>query len=62
MFVILPDYIADEIDKKLNAAITACPDAEKDRAYLRSELIRYVDEHGTVPDFTLGKTEEAAHG
>jgi len=56
MFVIIPDYISDEIDRKLDAAIAQHPDAEKDRAYLRSQLVAYLDEHGIIPDFSLQKT------
>ena len=51
--VVVPNYILDEISKKLDAAIVEHPDAEKDRAALHSQLIAFVDEHGYVPDFTL---------
>ena len=53
MIVVVPDYISDEIDRKLDAAIEQHPGAEKDRAVLRSQLIAYVDEYGRVPDFEL---------
>lgn len=53
MFVIVPDYIYDEITAKLDAAIAEHPDAEKDRDVLRSQLVAFVDEHGYVPEFTL---------
>ncbi len=55
--VIVPDYISDEIDAKLDAAFINHPDAEKDRALLRSQLIAYVDEFGIVPDFDLAPPE-----
>ena len=58
--VIVPNYIADAINAKLDTAIANVPDAAKDREHLYSQLIAYFDEHGTVPDFTLGKTEDAA--
>ena len=53
MFVVVPDYIFDEINAKLDAAIKNHPDAEADRDTLRSQLIDFVDVHGYVPDFDL---------
>jgi hypothetical protein len=53
MFVIVPDYIADQINAKLDAAFELCPDAAKDREHLYGQLIAYFDEHGRVPDFSL---------
>ena len=53
MLVVVPVYIWDEIDRKLDAAFVEHPDAEKDRDVLRSQLIAYVDEHGRIPDFQL---------
>ena len=53
MFVVVPDYIFDEINAKLDAAIKNHPDAEADRDTLRSQLIDFVDIHGYVPDFDL---------
>ena len=53
--VIIPDYIYDEITKKLDAAILEHPEAEKDRAELRAQLVSYLDEYGIIPDFSLVK-------
>lgn len=53
MLCIVPTYILDAVNEKLDAAIAACPDAEKDRDELRAQLLGYFDEHGVVPDFTL---------
>ena len=53
--VIVPGYIADAINAALDKAIAACPDAEKDREHLYSQLVGYFDEHGRIPDFTVGK-------
>ena len=58
MFVIVPDYISDEIDRRLDEAIAKHPDAGKDRAILRSQLVAYVNEHGRVPDFNLAPKGE----
>ena len=55
MFRIVPTYILDEINAKLDVEIAKHPDAEKDRDALRAQLVDYVDQHGVVPDFTLGK-------
>jgi len=55
MLIILPDYISDEIDRKLTVALAEVPDAEKDRAALRAQLIAHFAETGLVPDFSLAK-------
>jgi hypothetical protein len=54
MFRIVPTYIADAINAKLDAAFAQCPDAAKDREILYGQLLDYFDEHGVVPDFKLG--------
>lgn len=53
--VVIPDYIYNEITRKLDAAIEAHPDAEPDREFLRSEVVTFFCEHGYVPNFDLGK-------
>jgi hypothetical protein len=53
MLVIVPDSLRHAIDAKLDAAIAACPGAEKDRDALYSQLLAYFNEHGVVPDFTI---------
>lgn len=53
MFYVVPNYIADEINRKLDAEIAKHPGAAKDREVLYSQLLGYVNEHGTVPDFSL---------
>ncbi len=53
--VVVPNYIYDEINERLDVEIAKHPDAEKDRDELRSQLIAYVDEHGHVPDFSLSR-------
>ena len=57
MLVIVPDSLRDAINKKLDAALAECPDAEKDREHLYGQLLDYFNEHGVIPDFTLGKTQ-----
>jgi len=51
--VIVPNYIAAEINAKLDAEIEKHPGAAKDRDELYSQLLAYVNEHGVVPDFSL---------
>lgn len=53
--VIVPNYVSDAINAKLDAAFTKVPDAAKDRDELYQQLLGYFDEHGTVPDFELQK-------
>ena len=53
MLVVVPNYIWDAIEAKLDMAIALHPEAENDREYLRSQLITYVDKYGTIPEFTL---------
>lgn len=55
MLVIVPNYIADAINAKLDAAFIEVPDAEKDREVLYGQLLDYFNEHGVVPDFKLSK-------
>lgn len=55
--VLVPDYIYDQITKRLDAAISEHPDAEKDRALLRSEIVSFVDKFGYVPEFSLRRRE-----
>jgi hypothetical protein len=59
MFYVVPNYIHEEIERKLDAAITACPDAAKDREALRAQLLDHLNEYGVVPDFSLKKSDGA---
>lgn len=53
MMYVIPDYICEEIDRKLDEEIKKNPDAEKDRQILREQLIEYVNQHGIIPEFSL---------
>lgn len=57
--VIVPNDLRDRINAKLDAVIKECPDAEKDRDVLYSQLLGYYDEHGVVPDFSLKKSQKS---
>lgn len=58
MLIILPNYISDEIDRRIDAAIANTPDAAPDRELFRETLIAHFAETGTVADFTLAKKHE----
>ena len=58
MFAIIPDYVSDEIDRRLEAALAETPAAEKDRQQLRAQLVSYFVDHGMVPDFSLEKIKK----
>jgi hypothetical protein len=58
MFLIVPDSLRHAIDAKLDAALKEVPDAARDRDHLFRQLLLFFDEHGYLPEFTLGKTQE----
>jgi hypothetical protein len=58
MFYVVPNYIGDEIDRKLDDEIAKHPAAAADRELFRSQLIEYVAEHGVVPDFSLNRNSQ----
>jgi hypothetical protein len=55
--VIVPNYLAAELNRLLDAEIEKHPAAEKDREVLYSQLLAYVDEHGVIPDFSLARNK-----
>lgn len=57
--VIVPNFVSDAINAKLDAAFAKVPDAAKDREALYQHLLAYFGEHGVVPDFELQKREAA---
>jgi hypothetical protein len=57
MFLIVPDYIDEAINTKLDEAIHACPGAARDREILYSQLVNYFNEHGEIPDFSIKPPE-----
>jgi len=56
--VIVPDSLRAAINQKLDAAFVAVPDARKERDALFLALLRYFNEHGELPEFTLEKKEQ----
>lgn len=55
MLVIVPNTLADAINKKLDAAYAEIPDAAVDREYHYQALLDHFYEHGVIPDFKLVK-------
>lgn len=53
--LIVPNYIACELNQRLDAEIEKHPHAAKDRDHLYGQLLAYVNEHGIIPDFSLEK-------
>ena len=63
--VIVPNYVADLINKRIDDVIAEVPDAARDRDYFYQVLLDHFDKHGEVPEFTLEKrkfvTEDSAN-
>jgi hypothetical protein len=53
--LLVPNYLADELNKRLDAEIEKHPDAAKDREHLYGQLLAYVNENGVIPDFSLAR-------
>ena len=58
MFVVVPNVVGDEINRKLDEQIALHPDAAKDREVLYKQLVAYFNDHGSVPDFSLQRHPE----
>lgn len=57
MTYIIPDHIREAINKALNEQFIVTPDAAQWRNNLYNQVLEYFNEHGSLPDFTLEKTE-----
>ena len=56
MFLLVPNYVADAINCKLDAVLaTAPPEAAKSREAFYQELLNHYNETGTIPDFEITK-------
>lgn len=60
--VIVPNYVHDAIQSKLDAALAEVPDAAPDRDIFYQTLLNYFDEHGVLPEFSLVKRERPQDG
>ena len=55
-WVIVPDWLSDEIDSRLHAVMPS--DASKDDyAHCRAQLLSHYDEIGSLPEFGIVKRE-----
>jgi len=50
---IVPNFVRDTINAKLDKAYATSPGAEIDRQLHYNALLAYFDEHGEIPDFKL---------
>jgi hypothetical protein len=58
MLVIVPDYVSDKIDAIVKDFRAAHPDAtDDDAAHIRQQLVGAFAEYGTIPEFSITKTE-----
>lgn len=57
--VLVPNYVSDAINHRLDTAIAETAEAANDREYLFNCLLDYFDEHGTLPEFSLQKIQES---
>lgn len=55
--LVVPNYLRDELNRRLDAEFEKCPDAAKDREHLYGQLLAYVNEHGVIPDFSLAQVQ-----
>jgi hypothetical protein len=59
MLYVVPNWLRDEIHRRLDAQFALVPDAEKDREALYSSLLSFFNEHGVLPDFSLVRAESS---
>jgi hypothetical protein len=60
MVLIIPNYVADAINAKLDIALAECPEAVGDRDALYHQLLGYFDEHGVIPNFSLQRHQPSS--
>lgn len=65
--VIVPDYISEEIYRKVDAAIAAVPDSDrvavsKERETFYRIVLGHFDQHGVIPEFSLTNLGRADNG
>ena len=57
-FLVVPNALSEAIQAKISTAIAASDDpteAEKGREMFYEELLRFYDDHGYIPEFSLTK-------
>jgi hypothetical protein len=58
MFVIVKNEVERAINVALDRAISECPESAGSRESLYGELLRYFDECGVIPEFSLYRLGE----
>jgi hypothetical protein len=57
--MVVPDALSEKIDAAIESALKGMPDdAQDERPYFREMLLRFVNEHGYVPEFTLERRDK----
>lgn len=54
---IVPNVLRDAINKALDDALVECPDAAPDREIFYHKLLKYFNEHGELPEFSLQRNQ-----
>jgi hypothetical protein len=57
MLLIVPNYLRDQINAAIDAALVDVPEAAADREIFFAALLDHVNEHGVIPEFSLVKRE-----
>lgn len=58
--VIVPNHVADLINKRIDEVLVDVPDAAPDRNYFYQVLLDHFDKYGEVPEFELEKRQFVA--
>ena len=53
--LIVPDFVHDAINAKLDAALAVTPEAADGRKHFYEVLLDHYNEHGELPEFDLVK-------
>lgn len=54
-FLIVPDFVHDAINAKIDAALAETPEASDGRRHFYEVLLDHYNRHGELPEFTLVK-------
>lgn len=57
-FLVVPNDVHAELNRRLDVAIGDCPDALADREHLYNSLLGFFDEYGYIPEFSVSKAED----
>ena len=62
MIAILPNFVRDAINEKLDAAFTEQSEAVIHRDIYFQKLLEFYDDNGYIPDFQITKTTQGQEG